>query len=76
MATLNPRINITVPKEVSITLAKAAKQNNKSVSKVAAELIEWAIEEREDMHFSQTAEEILASNPVFITVSEDDDIWK
>jgi hypothetical protein len=40
MTTLNPRINITVPGEIAGILNKTAKQNKKSVSKVALELIE------------------------------------
>jgi len=73
MATLNPRINITVSDEVAAILSKTAKQNRKSISKVALELIEWAIEEREDMYFSKTADELIRSDPKFIPNSED--IW-
>jgi predicted DNA-binding protein len=53
MATVNPRINITVSDEVAAILSKTAKQSRKSISKVALELIEWTIEEREDMYFSR-----------------------
>jgi len=74
MATVNPRINITVSDEVAEILSKTAKQNRKSISKVALELIEWAIEEREDMYFSKISDEIISSNPNFIPNSED--IWK
>ena len=74
MATLNPRINITVSDEVAAILSKTAKQNRKSISKVALELIEWAIEEREDMYFSKIADELVRSDPKFIPNSED--IWK
>ena len=74
MATINPRINITVPNEIAAILSKTAKQSRKSISKVALELIEWAIEEREDRHFSKIADELVKSNPVFIPNSED--IWK
>ena len=74
MATVNPRINITVPNEIAVVLGKTAKQNKKSISKVALELIEWAIEEREDMYFSKIADETVRSNPKFIPNSED--IWK
>ena len=74
MATANPRINITVSNEVAALLSKTAKQSKKSISKVALELIEWAIEEREDMYFSKTADDVIRSKPKFIPNS--DDIWK
>jgi len=74
MAVVNPRINVTVPNEIAMILDKTAKQSKKSVSKVALELIEWAIEEREDMYFSKIADETVRSNPIF--VPNDEDIWK
>ena len=74
MATINPRINITVPTDIVMMLRKTARQNKKSVSKVALDLIEWAIEEREDMHFSKIADTVVRSNPKYIPNS--DDIWK
>ena len=74
MATINPRINITVSDEVAAILSKTARQSRKSISRVALELIEWAIEEREDMYFSKIADETISSNPNFIPNSED--IWK
>ena len=74
MATVNPRINITVSEEVAAILSQTAKQSRKSMSRVALELIEWAIEEREDLYFSKIADELTQSNPEFIPNSED--IWK
>jgi predicted DNA-binding protein len=74
MATVNPRINITVSDEVAVLLSKTAKQSKKSISRVALELIEWAIEEREDMYFSKVADELISSGPKFVSNSED--IWK
>ncbi|MCL1910941.1 MAG: hypothetical protein FWG13_01900 [Leptospirales bacterium] len=74
MPTAKPRINITVPNEIAAMLSKTAKHNKKSVSKVALELIEWAIEEREDMHFSKIADSIEQSNPKW--VKDNDKIWK
>jgi len=73
MATANPRINITIPPNVATVLSRSAKRNKKSVSKVALELIEWAIEEREDRYFSEIAEEIEKSNPKW--VKDSDEIW-
>jgi predicted DNA-binding protein len=74
MATVNPRVNITVPDEIAVLLSKTAQQSKKSVSKVALDLIEWAIEEREDMYFSKIADEVVRSKPKMVPNSED--IWK
>jgi predicted DNA-binding protein len=74
MPTLNPRINITIPEELAAALSKIAKHSKKSVSKVAFELIEWAIEEREDLHFSKIADERVRSHPKFVSDSEA--IWE
>ena len=74
MAASNPRINITVSREIAYILSETAKMNNQSVSAAALGLIEWAIEEKEDMYFSNAGDEILRSNPKFIPNS--DDIWK
>ena len=74
MATINPRINITVSDEIAGVLSKTARQNKKSVSRVALDLIEWAIEEREDLYFSKIADEVVRSYPEFIPNNED--IWK
>jgi len=74
MATLKPRINITVNNEIATILKKTAKQHNKSVSKVALELIEYAIEEQEDIYFSKIAETREQSNPKW--VKDSDKIWE
>jgi len=74
VATTKPRINITVPDEIAQILNKTARQNNQSVSRVALELLEWAIEEKEDLYFSEIADNTIRSNPKFIPNSED--IWK
>ena len=73
MATLNPRINITVPGETAMILNRTAKQKKKSVSKVALELIQWAIEEKEDIHFSEVADKREKSNPKWI--KDNEKIW-
>jgi predicted DNA-binding protein len=73
MAALNSRINITVPGEIAGILSKTAKQNKKSVSRVALELIEWAIEEREDLYFSRIADERMR-HPKW--VKDNENIWK
>ena len=74
MATANPRINITVPGETALILNRTAKRNKKSVSKVALELIEWAIEEKEDMYFSGIADKRDQSKPKWI--KDNDKIWE
>ena len=45
-----------------------------SVSKVALELIEWAIEEKEDMYFSSVADEREQSGPGW--EKDSDEIWR
>jgi len=74
MATLNPRINITIPNEIAGILYETAKKNKKSVSKIALELLEWAIEEREDIHFSKIADERDDSNPKWVPYNSK--IWE
>ena len=73
MVTINPRINITVSNDIAAILSKTAKQTNKSISKIALELIEFAIEEREDRHFSKIADGVETSNPKW--VKDNDKIW-
>ena len=74
MAATNPRINITVPGETALILNRTAKRSKKSVSKVALELIEWAIEEKEDIYFSRIADKRDQSNPKWI--KDNDKIWE
>ena len=74
MAAVNPRINITVSNDIANFLEKTAKLKKKSISKVALELIEWAIEEREDLYFSQIGDARVNSDPQF--VSDNEEIWK
>ena len=73
MPTSKPRINITLSNEVANILKKTAKQSKKSISKVALELIEYAIEEKEDMYFSKIANDREKSNPRW--VEDSDKIW-
>lgn len=56
MATKNPRINITFEEATAFLLVQLAKENNKSVSSIAKELILEALEKREDMVLSSIAE--------------------
>ncbi|MDR0314277.1 MAG: hypothetical protein LBI14_11870 [Treponema sp.] len=73
MAAVNPRINITVPEEIAELLSKTAQQSKKPVSRVALDLIEWALEEREEMYFSKLADSVEQSNPKWI--KDNDKIW-
>ena len=66
-------INIIIPEEISEVLNKTAQQTQKSISTIALELIEWAIEEREDIYFSKIADAIEQSDPQW--VSDNDAIW-
>ncbi len=56
MPTKNPRVNITFAKETAKLLAQQAKQEQKSVSSLAKELILEALERREDMILSALAQ--------------------
>lgn len=55
MPTKNPRINITFEEAAAGILAKMAKQQKKSISALAKELILEALEKREDMALSEIA---------------------
>ena len=54
--TKNPRINITVEEDTAAIISKLAKNERKSVSSIAKELILEALERREDMVLSSIAE--------------------
>ncbi|MFH1832010.1 MAG: DUF6290 family protein [bacterium] len=57
MLTKNPRLNITFDPKEEKFLTALAKQERKSVSRLATELILEALERREDMAFSAIAGE-------------------
>ncbi len=73
MATLSPRINITIPPEVSATLSKKAELQKKSLSKVALDLIVSAIEKDEDLYFASLGEKRLATTQKW---HSHDEVWK
>jgi len=56
MTTLTPRLNITMPPDISALLAQKAKRHNVSLSKMALALMVDAMERDEDIHFSKLAE--------------------
>ncbi len=73
MSTKHPRINVTLSPEVSGLLVVLAEKEDKSLSMVARDLIEEALELREDIYFSRIAAERDTPDAVWI---DDKDVWK
>lgn len=73
MATKNPRINIMLEDSIAGLLSTMAKQEHRSVSSLAKELLVEALERREDMALSTLAE--LRDTPKTKRVKHDD-AWK
>lgn len=73
MPTSTPRLNITVPSEISALLLQKAKNNKTSMSKVALDLIIDAMERDEDLYFSQLAGKRERTSKKRIT---HEDAWK
>ena len=67
MATTNPRLNITIPKEIADILNKKAVRNKIPLSKVALELLLDALERDEDVYFSKIASEREKNNKKWIS---------
>ena len=55
MPTKNPRLNVVLDKEIMDMVEKISKRQDKSMSVVAKELIEDAIEKHEDLLLSELA---------------------
>ena len=55
MPTKNPRLNVVLDTDLYATIEKIAKQEGKSMSIVAKELMEDAIEKHEDLLLSEMA---------------------
>ena len=55
MPTKNPRLNVVLDKEIYDLIDKIAKQEKKSLSVVAKELMEDALEKHEDLLLSELA---------------------
>ncbi|MBY0470729.1 ribbon-helix-helix protein, CopG family [bacterium] len=55
MPTKNPRLNVVLDSELYEVIEKIAKQEGKSMSVVAKELMENALEKHEDMLLSEMA---------------------
>jgi uncharacterized protein (DUF1778 family) len=73
MPTKNPRINITLEESTAGLLAQLAKQEHKSVSNIAKELVLEALERREDRVLSAIAE---ARDVIKTKRIKHDDAWK
>lgn len=59
MPTIKKRINITVDDELSHSLDRLSKKENRTLSAVCLQLIERAIELEEDLYFSRKADQRL-----------------
>jgi predicted DNA-binding protein len=73
MANRNPRVNITLDPELVSTLNALAKKGHTSVSNLAKDLIEQALELREDYALSLLGESREASSQKRVS---HDDAWK
>ena len=73
MPTKNPRINITLEESTAGLLDALAKQEHKSISSVAKELLLEALERREDIALSSLAKKRDAANTKRI---KHHDAWK
>ena len=73
MPTKNPRINITTNEKLISDITLIAKQEKKTVSTLAKELIEEALDKREDMYLSRIVNSREAQNNKVIQHAE---AWK
>ncbi len=55
MPTKNPRLNVVLDKEIYEIISKLAEQEGKSMSVIAKELMEDALEKHEDLLLSEMA---------------------
>jgi predicted DNA-binding protein len=73
MSTKHPRLNVTLSSEALGFIAMLADKEEKSLSMIARDLIEEALELREDLDFSKLAAEIDRPDTVWIS---HEDAWK
>jgi predicted DNA-binding protein len=73
MPTQNPRLNLTLNDEIMKALAALAKKSKQTVSAVAKDLLEDALEMQEDIHFSRIANERDTDKSKWISSK---DFWK
>jgi hypothetical protein len=62
MATTNPRLNITVPREIAGVLSDKAQRERMSLSRTTLALIQMALEHDEDVYYSKLAENVERGN--------------
>ncbi|MDP3641079.1 MAG: hypothetical protein Q8R43_01420 [Alphaproteobacteria bacterium] len=74
MLSKQPRIQVSLDPGVKLSLAFLAEHRHQSLSQVAGDLIEKALELEEDLYFSQVGERRLQELKA-LTVSHDD-AWK
>jgi hypothetical protein len=73
MTTINPRINITIPKDIADVLNKKAISKEVPLSEIVLDLIMDAIERDEDIYYSKIAEKREKENKKWIS---HDKAWK
>ena len=73
MATVQKRTLVNLPEDVKTALDILAKKKKKSVSKTAAELLEFALNFQEDIYLDELANERMKKS--FKTISHKN-IWK
>lgn len=73
MTTKTERIAVTTEKGVKEQLERLARENKSSVSKIAADMISFALEIREDIYLDDLATE--RTSHAFKTISHRD-MWK
>lgn len=73
MATKHPRLNVTLSPDQMGLIATIADKQDTSLSAIAKELIEEALELREDIYYSKLAAERDTPDAVWV---DDKDVWK
>ena len=72
MATIHKRTMVNLPEDVKSALETLAKKKKKSVSRTAAELLEFALHIQEDLYLDEAATERMKAS--FKTIPHDT-IW-
>lgn len=69
----NPRISVTCDDKLYSSLSRISQIQNKSLSSVARELLDFAVEHAEDMYFSKLADKREEENTKLMS---HEDVWK
>lgn len=75
MTTKHTRVNVTLNADTEKALHYLSKKSHQSLSKVAFDLIQEALELREDMYLSKIADAAYERNKNKPTIS-DEEVWK